>query len=279
MSHPPTHTPPPALHHDHPRSLLRPYKAPGLFITAIGSDIGKTTVTSALAAAFHQLHVRVAICKPLATGCPAANYPSSTSSHDNFLCPDAALSAKAAGLDPNDPSLLRYLAPLRFATPVSPALASKTENRPVEWRRVAAALDFWQENAEVLLVEGAGGWYVPCDSHNFMIADIASALRLPVIVVTTPELGTLNQTLLTVHAIRERNLAVAGLVINRVPPEDKRDLAIRSNLEELPLLTGVPVRAILPELPTPIPDPIPTSFINALKPFAHNWWTLLRPHT
>ena len=60
--------PPP--HSSHPRTLLRAYDAPGLFITGTGTDIGKTTVTAALAGALHSLHMRVGICKPVASGCP-----------------------------------------------------------------------------------------------------------------------------------------------------------------------------------------------------------------
>src|ERR1035437_10105783 len=102
-----------------PRALLRPYPGPGLFITATGTDVGKTTVTAALAAALHQLHIRVGLCKPIASGCPKnpnrGNDKNIALTDDDFLVPDSALAAQSAGLDPNDPTLLPSLAPIRYA--------------------------------------------------------------------------------------------------------------------------------------------------------------------
>ncbi len=151
---------------------------------------------------------------------------------------------RAAGLEPLDDAMLRYLSPVRFGAPLSPHIASEIEQRPTDWKRVTSALDWWQENCDVLLVEGAGGWFVPLDHHDFMVADMAAALRLPVIVVTDAELGTLNRTLLTVQAIRQKSLSVVGLVVNRVSPawNGKRELTVETNLRELARLSGVPIR-------------------------------------
>ncbi|HVS69665.1 MAG TPA: dethiobiotin synthase [Phycisphaerae bacterium] len=274
-------TPYPEFHPDHPRTRIRPFRGPGLFITGTATDIGKTTVTAALAGALRRLHVRVGICKPVASGCPKnpdrANHPTDLLTDDDYLSPDTDISARAAGLDPADPSLSAYLSPVRYGAPVAPRLAAEVEGRPTDWARVAAALDWWQENCDVLLVEGAGGWCVPLDQHDFMIADLAAAIRLPVIVVTDASLGTLNATLLTVHAIRDRNLAVAGLIANRVPPEPQRDLTILSNLHELPRLTGVPLRATLPLLPEKFTTHLPAPLIPPLLPFARTWWQMLSP--
>ena len=261
-----------------PRTLLRPYNGPGLFITGTGTDVGKTVVTAALAAAFHQLHVRVGICKPIASGCPKfahrGNDPQAGLVDDDYRSPDAEFAARAAGLDP-DESLLKFLSPLRYGAVVAPSMAASLERRPPDWRRVVAALDWWQENCDVLLVEGSGGWYVPLDPtvHDFMIADLAAALRLPVLVVSTAQLGAINHMLLTVRAIEERQLPVAGLVLNRVLPQGKRDLAMDSNLTEMPRLSGLPVRAILPELdPQEFRLGVPPALVEAMLPGAREWW-------
>ncbi|MGN6369722.1 MAG: dethiobiotin synthase [Phycisphaerae bacterium] len=271
----------PEIHPLHPRTALRPFRGPGLFITGTETDIGKTTVTAALAGALHRLHVRVGVCKPVASGCPKfadrGNDPKVAPADDDYLSPDAAYAARAAGLDPTDDSLLRYLSPVRFAAPVSPHIASQVEGRPTNWSRVAGALDWWQENCDALLVEGSGGWFVPLDHHDFMVADLAAAIRLPVIVVTDATLGTLNRTLLTIQAIRQRSLAVAGIVINRVPPHEQQDLAIHSNLTELSRLCGVPVRAILPARKNPPADSVLPEFIDALAPFAKEWLAMASP--
>jgi len=254
------------------RSCIHPYAGPGLFVTATGTDVGKTV----LAGAFHRLHLRVGVCKPIASGCPKfphrGNDASVPMKDDDFQSPDAVMAARAAGMDPDDEVLLRNLSPLRYAVPASPAAAAKIEQRPVDWRRVEAALEWWQENCEVLLVEGAGGWYVPLDEQDFMMADLAACLKLPVLVVTQVGLGAINQALLTIHAIQERNLPVAGLVINRVAAPGKRDIVVESNLEALPRLSGVPVRAILPEMGAEgITTHVPDAFIEALLPFAQEW--------
>ncbi len=258
------------------RSCLHPFNGPGLFITGTGTEVGKTIVTAALAGALARLHTRVGICKPVASGCPKfahrGNDPAIPLTDDDLQSPDAALAARAAGLDPSDEVLLRNLSPIRYAVPVAPAAAARIEARQPDWRRVEAALEWWQENCELLLVEGAGGWYVPLDDHDYMIADLAAALRLPVLVVTNAGMGTINQTLLTIHAIQERELTVAGIVINRVPPEGRRDVSVETNLELLPRLTGVPVRAILPDAgENTITTAVPDMFIQALIPFAREW--------
>jgi dethiobiotin synthetase len=267
--------------------MLQPYLGPGLFITGTGTDVGKTTVTAALAAAFHRMHLRVGICKPIASGCAKladrGNDPARPLTDDDYNSPDAALAARAAGLDPKDEGLQRYLSPLRFGAPAAPSVAARIEGRYPDWRRVEVALDWWQENCQVLLVEGSGGWYVPLDPHDYMIADLAAALRLPVLVVTRADLGAINETLLTIHAVQERNLAVAGLVINRLPAEGRRDVAMETNLVELPRLSGVPVRAVLPELGPgdSVPEQVgaawgvPEAFVEAMSPFAQEWWQLM----
>jgi dethiobiotin synthetase len=108
-----------------------------------------------------------------------------------------------------------------------------------------------------------------------MVGDLAAALRLPVLVVTQAQLGAINQLLLTIHAVRERHLAVAGMVINRVPAEGRRDLAVTTNLEELPRLSGVPVRAVIPE--GDLRGGVPEALVEALGDFARTWWQLVAP--
>jgi dethiobiotin synthase len=234
-------------HPDHPKAVLSAYKAPGIFITATSMDIGKTTVAAALAGALRQQGVRVGVCKPVAAGCVKRPDRGNLGvlTDDDYYSPDAALIAKMAGLSANDETLLRHMSPIRYGPSASPHVAARVEGRETNWHRVAAALDFWQENCDFLIVEGSGGWMVPLDHHDVTVADIAATLRLPVLVVTTPVLGTLNHTLLTVQAVRQKQLIAAGLVINMVP--QKPDLAEQANLEELPRLTACPVRARLPK--------------------------------
>jgi dethiobiotin synthetase len=254
-------------HPDHPKTVLSAYTGEGIFITGTNTDIGKTTVAAALAGALRRIGVRVGYCKPIAAGCPRRPDRANTGSmtDDDLLSPDAAFVARAAGLRDDDETLMRYISPTRFAAEASPHIAARLENREPDWHRVAAAMDFWRENCDILLVEGAGGWLVPVDHHDATVADLAAAFKLPVLVVTTPELGALNLTALTVQAVRLKQLVVAGLVINRLPA--RPSLAEQTNLEELPRLTGVPVRATLPEVEGMTTE-VPLEFVLLLKGFA-----------
>jgi len=251
---------------------LSAYPAPGLFITATNTDVGKTTATAVLAAALHSLGKKVGILKPIASGCPKfphrGNNPDFPLADDDLIPLDVFLPAQSLNLDIQDETLLSFMSPLRYAAPVSPALAAELESRPADFSRVQRALDYWRSRADLLLVEGAGGWLTPLDAQDHMIADIAAALKLPVILVTTPGLGSINATLLTIESIRARKLEVAGLIINNVPPLQQQDLAIQSNLKEIPRLAGVPLLGLLPRLEKAPTHPLPAELMNPLLPFA-----------
>ena len=262
-------------HPDHPKAILAAYKGAGIFVTGTGTEVGKTTVAAAFAGALRRLGVRVGVCKPIASGCP--KFPDRGNmgvlADEDFLSPDASAMARMAGLSDQDETLLRLMSPIRYGAPVSPHIAARIEGREPDWRKVAAAMDFWQENCEFLIVEGAGGWLVPLDHHDTTVGDIAATLRLPVLVVTTSELGTLNVTALTVQAIRQRQLVASGIVINRVPA--RPDLAAQTNIDELPRLTGVPIRGTLPQVER-ITGEVPNSFVDALYDFAEETWRVAR---
>jgi dethiobiotin synthetase len=243
---------------------------PAVFVTAIGTEVGKTTATAALAGALHSLGVRVGLLKPIASGCPKypqkGNSPNHLLKSEDLIPMDSLLPARAVGIDTS--GNLEHLSPIRYAAPISPHLAAQIENRPVDWSRVQAALDYWRGHCDFLVIEGAGGWLTPLDQEDNTIADLAAALRVPVLVVATATLGSINATLLTVESIRARKLEVAGLVINRVPPENKQDLNMLSNLQEIPRLARVPLVATLPELPGPMPEDLPQPLIEAMLPYA-----------
>jgi dethiobiotin synthetase len=255
-----------------PWKILSAFGKPGLFITGTNTDIGKTTVTAALAGAFRRLNIKVGVCKAIASGCP--KNPNSGNhqnlQNDDLLSPDAALAAAMAGLDSTRDEIMTVISPIRFAAPVSPHVAAQIEGREPDWNRLAFALQYWRENCDFLLVEGAGGWLVPLNRQRFTIADLAQILALPTVVVTAAYLGTLNHTSLTVESIRARTLSLAGLVANRVPIE--RDISIQSSLDELPQLVQTPMLAVLPEDAQVSPTHVPGNFVDALMPFAQQWW-------
>jgi dethiobiotin synthetase len=176
----------------------------GLFVTATDTGVGKTTVGCALLSSWAKKGRRVAAMKPCETG-----------GGD-----DAERLIGACGR-PLDPSLVR---PYAFSLPASPEAAAAADR--VEYvyvdniRRGYARL---AAEADVVLVEGAGGLLVPLNPEQTM-ADLAAALELPILVVARPSLGTINHTLLTLEAARRRGLRVIGVVFSRaqtqVGPEE-----------------------------------------------------------
>jgi dethiobiotin synthetase len=265
-----------------PWKILHAFGGPGLFVTGVNTDIGKTTVTAALAGAFARLGIRVGICKPVAAGCP--KHPDRGGpedfTDDDLLSPDAEISMNMIGLNPRDLQLLAYASPIRFAAPVSPHLAARIEERPLDWRRVAAAMEYWRINCDFLLVEAAGGWMSPLDDNPrlFTVADLTTVLKLPVVVVTGTYMGTLGQTLLLIESVRARQLPLVGLVVNQVGPS--QDLSVNTALDELPRITGLPVLAALPKREKLPEDRIPEEFVDLLAPFARYYYqSLVRKNT
>lgn len=192
------------------------------FITGTDTGVGKTYVTALLLRALNEAGHRALGYKPLACG--------------DRLDADCL---RSAGADPGMP--IEAINPVYFKVPASPMAAGLIENRVADLAAVRAGFQALQAQADVVLVEGAGGWLVPI-SPSYSMADLAVEFQLPVLVVVHNRLGAINHTLLTVEAIRTRGLRCAGLVLNHVA--DERDSASISNRLLLDqLLPGVPILA------------------------------------
>ncbi len=149
--------------------------------------------------------------------------------------------------------------PVALPDPLSPHIAAQRAGRSVTVAELLAAQRALKERADVVVVEGAGGWRVPINDHE-TLADLSVALALPVVLVVGLRLGCLNHALLSVEAIRADGLQLAGWVANTVDP----DMAcIEENIDTLrqrmaaPLLGVVPwqrqgpdARAVVLELPS-----------------------------
>jgi dethiobiotin synthetase len=122
---------------------------------------------------------------------------------------DTMLLRAAAGVD-DEPD---EICPYAYAPPLAPLVASRLEGRPVDADAVREAVLELARRRDVLLVEGAGGLLVPV-GEDWTIADLASWIGLPLLVVARAGLGTVNHTLLTLEAARSRGLEVAAVVLN-----------------------------------------------------------------
>jgi dethiobiotin synthetase len=188
--------------------MIRPVPIPGLFITGTDTGVGKTIVTGAIAAHFRRRYAgkRIAVCKPIATGCVRRR--------EGLVSEDAEFLAHCGDVRFD----LDTICPRRYAEPLAPAIAAERAGKPVEWDAIDRSLQTMSAEADVMLVEGVGGVMVPLDARHTVL-DLARWLRLPAIVVARPGLGTINHTLLTLAALRAAHIRVAGVVINRYPAQ------------------------------------------------------------
>jgi|SRR6185437_14186258 len=220
--------------------MLRPISIPGLFITATDTEVGKTVVAGAIADWFRRRRFRVGVCKPVASGCKHVR--------EGLVSEDAEFLAHCADAD----APLDIICPQRFAEPLAPAIAAERAGRPLDWEAIDRALREISSQSDVMIVEGVGGVMVPMDG-KFLVRDVIQWLGLPAVVVARPGLGTINHTLLTLTALREAKIPIAGVVINRYPA-DNAGIAEETNLRliekwaKAPLLTVVPDEAIKPPM-------------------------------
>jgi dethiobiotin synthetase len=191
---------------DYSQVMLSRVPIPGLFVTGTDTGIGKTLVAAAIADWFRRRGTRVGVCKPLATGCVRRR--------EGLVSEDAEFLAHHA--DSKFP--LNTICPQRFVEPLAPAIAADRAGHRIEWSAIDLALRTMCAESEVMIVEGVGGIMAPVD-RKLTGLDMAGWLGLPTVVVAAPWLGTINHTLLTLRALRSEKIPVAGVVINRFPPE------------------------------------------------------------
>lgn len=206
----------------------------GFLVTGTDTGIGKTVVTGGIAAALGRRKVDIGVMKPFATGALPIR--------GRLVSEDARFLQQAAGNE--DP--LDLINPICLKPPLAPSMAAKVAKKPIDLSLVWAAFRTLSRRHSMMIVEGVGGLLVPL-LPGFTVAHLAKRLGLPLLIVTRPGLGTINHTVLTVHAARSFGISVLGLVINHAT-RTRRDLAERLNPAALEEETGVPVLADIPFL-------------------------------
>ena len=172
------------------------------FITGTDTGIGKTVVTAGLLQALRARGRRAVGMKPIAAGVNAAGENEDV----------------AALMQASSPGVPRaVLNPYLLRAPTAPHLAAEEEGRILEWAVLDAAYREAAGLADIVLVEGVGGWCIPL-SEELMLDQLPRRWDLPVIVVAGIRLGALNHTLLTVEAIRASGCRLLGFLANEVDP-------------------------------------------------------------
>ncbi len=205
--------------------------AKGLFITGTDTGVGKTFVTCGLAAALRAEGRRVAVMKPVETGC-------TPTAEGGLRAADAEILRLCAETDEAE----EWICPVRFREPLAPKVAAARSGSRIDLARITSAFGELEARADIVLVEGAGGLLVPIVERTTM-ADLASMLGLPLVVVVGSKLGALNHTLLTFECARARRLQVRGYVIN-FPDAGAEEVAAQTNVAELREWLGAPLGII-----------------------------------
>jgi dethiobiotin synthetase len=179
------------------------------FVTGTDTGVGKTRASCALLHALRRQHARVIGMKPVAAG---TEWIDGAWANDDVLALRAASTVQVPALYDN-PYLLNLAA--------SPHIAARSEGVDIDIEHIAACFHALRQQADAVVVEGAGGFIVPlleAQGQSATSADLAVLLRLPVVLVVGVRLGCLNHALLTQEAILARGLKLAGWVANRIDP-------------------------------------------------------------
>ena len=202
----------------------------GLFVTGTDTGVGKTRVAAGLCRAFAARGSRVAAMKPVASGCTAS--PQGLRNGDALALLGAI----------NVPASYAEVNPYAFAAPIAPHLAAREAGAHIDLECIDRAYAQLAARADVMVVEGIGGWLVPLDERH-SVADLAARWRLDVILVVGMRLGCLNHALLTAEAIERRGLRLRGWVANAFEPHFER---LRDHVSALGERLAAPCLGALP---------------------------------
>jgi len=211
------------------------------FVTGTDTGVGKTLVTAALLHAARARGLRAVGLKPVAAGCTLRD---GRLANDDALALQAASSEALAYGDVNPVALPAAMAPHLAAERAGVAVAAQP--LVAHCRSVAA------RGADLVLVEGAGGWIVPLNARE-TLADVATALGWPVVLVVGLRLGCLNHALLTAAAVRAAGLRLAGWVANSPGPQME---AFAGNVAALDARLGAPRLGTVPWQGAGAPDAV-----------------------
>jgi len=202
------------------------------FITGTDTGVGKTLISCALLRAFSAQGKRAVGFKPVAAGCDADGHNED---------------ARQLRASSNVPAAYRQVNPYCFAPAIAPHIAAQQSGVPINFARIMVAYRELAAQADVVIVEGAGGFCVPLNDTQDS-ADLAHELNLPVILVVGMRLGCLNHALLTAGAIAARGLSLAGWVANVMTDNMP---ALQENIAALEKRIAAPLLGVIPYMPSP----------------------------
>ncbi len=179
---------------------MRVMQAKTVAICGIDTGVGKTVVTGLMAAFFSGQGRRVITQKPVQTGC--------TDQPEDIL-----LHRQLMGTSWNEHDAAGLSCPYCFPFAGSPHLAAELAGKRIDPQAITSATEKLAADHDLVLVEGAGGLLVPL-TEKLLQLDYFADHGYPLVLVTSPRLGSINHTLLSLEAVRARSMTLLGLVYN-----------------------------------------------------------------
>lgn len=212
------------------------------FITGTDTDAGKTLVASGLLAAAQMQGISTAGLKPIAAGCERTE--------SGLRNADALLLQSVTSI----PLVYEQINPVALTSAIAPHIAAQQEKRNLSADRLAGFCRSSMNQAQLTLIEGAGGWRVPLNARETM-ADLVRILQIPVVLVVGMRLGCINHALLTVEAIRNDGLPLAAWVANCI---DADMPVLAENIDSLRQRIPAPCLGVIPCLADVSPSTVAT---------------------
>ena len=203
-----------------------------VFITGTDTGAGKTIITGLLGWFLLKKGYRVITQKWIQTG--SSNFSADIASHLRLM-----------GIRKHDiENYLPYISPYTFKFASSPHLAAGLEKKAINADKIKKSFEFLQKRFDFVIVEGIGGALVPFNKKKLVI-DIAKKLSLPILIVAENKLGAVNHTLLTIEAIKKRNMEMIGIIFNN-RHRRTNNIILDDNVNIIKKLTGEKILGILP---------------------------------
>ncbi|WP_432353584.1 dethiobiotin synthase [Sporosarcina sp. A2] len=195
------------------------------WVVGTDTDVGKTFVTTLFLRELQQSGMAVTPYKPVQTGLVAdtdkGHYQDTSSYMDHSL------------YSLNNDSLNTY----SFPVAASPHYAAELEGRQIDENLLLQTIEQLKTKFDTVICEGAGGLYVPLHSNTTRtLMDVVEHSKLPVVLVASAKLGTINHTLLSIEALNTRGISVLGIVFNQFENSPLE----QNNIDTIRRFTGLP---------------------------------------
>lgn len=203
-----------------------------IFITATGTDIGKTFVSALIVKKLRDAGLKAGYYKAALSGAIVTK--------EGLIPGDVDYVNRISGMNESMDNLVSFV----YENAVSPHLASKIEKKPIEMEKIVEDFNRAAEKYEYLTMEGSGGIVCPIryDDKKIMLEDIIKTLNLSTLVIADAGLGTINHVVLTVEYLKSRNIEVKGIILNHYKTGDLMQDDNKKMIEDI---TNVPVIALV----------------------------------